>query len=531
MSRTAPPGCAWRQLRAAAAYAATGRMLDAALAYAAPGMPVFPLTDTRRRSLRATGTANGKPIPGTGRFKKATTDPIQIQPWWETNEYLIGLPTGWSAAACGASTSIRAGGSRRRCRRVEKDRRAARADRHPRASQRNRWPAPDLRWDPNRPSAAARRLPDGIESRARAATSWCRRHAAEGAPTACIATSIRSRRMADRSGPREPKSGATTAPGLYARHRSGRREAEAPMRCGLFPTRNWLGRHGSDAAAQAEFPDRLSGRRRVRGGRGHDGKARMRTRGTTPLDRVLKPRADRPRLARRQRNPCRAVGGPMRSSSTSKPARTRRLVECRPVTRPPQAMRTRHDTRSAPGRRIRARAEAYELLYMRNSRRPSRPISSPMPSRCSQRRRSRRCALTPASARPSRRSRRCGRRGGRSGPAACVYTVDRHRLGDKIEERLAAVGVHAKVFRGRGADDPDNPGQAMCLAARAGRAGDEGPRRHQRDLLQEQARSGLPAVRPVRLPAAEAGRNSRRSGSRRTTCCSSRRRRSASRPR
>ena len=43
-----------------------------------------------------------------------------------------------------------------------------------------------------------------------------------------------------------------------------------------------------------------------------------------------------------------------------------------------------------------------------------------------------------------------------------VYTVDRHLLGDKIDERITALGTTAKMFRGRGADDPDNPGKTMC---------------------------------------------------------------------
>ena len=46
-----------------------------------------------------------------------------------------------------------------------------------------------------------------------------------------------------------------------------------------------------------------------------------------------------------------------------------------------------------------------------------------------------------------------------------IYTVDRHLLGDKIYKRITALGTTAKTFRGRGADDPDNPGQKMCLAA------------------------------------------------------------------
>ena len=45
-----------------------------------------------------------------------------------------------------------------------------------------------------------------------------------------------------------------------------------------------------------------------------------------------------------------------------------------------------------------------------------------------------------------------------------VYTVDRHLLGSKIDERITALGTRARMFRGRGAADPDNPGKQMCLA-------------------------------------------------------------------
>src|SRR5262249_21739058 len=49
----------------------------------------------------------------------------------------------------------------------------------------------------------------------------------------------------------------------------------------------------------------------------------------------------------------------------------------------------------------------------------------------------------------------------RKGPI--IYAVDRHRLGKKIEERFTAHGIDARVFRGRRADDPENPGERMCL--------------------------------------------------------------------
>ncbi len=76
------------------AYEHSGRMLDAALTYAAHGFPVFPLTINKTPVPARDKDANGKPIPGTGSFYKATCDPIQIRKWWTGHEYLIGLPMG-----------------------------------------------------------------------------------------------------------------------------------------------------------------------------------------------------------------------------------------------------------------------------------------------------------------------------------------------------------------------------------------------------------------------------------------------------
>jgi Bifunctional DNA primase/polymerase, N-terminal/Primase C terminal 2 (PriCT-2) len=76
------------------AYEKSGKMLDAALAYATHGFPVFPLTINKTPVPKRDQDAKGEPIPGTGGFKKATTDPEQIHKWWDKNEYLIGLPMG-----------------------------------------------------------------------------------------------------------------------------------------------------------------------------------------------------------------------------------------------------------------------------------------------------------------------------------------------------------------------------------------------------------------------------------------------------
>ena len=49
----------------------------------------------------------------------------------------------------------------------------------------------------------------------------------------------------------------------------------------------------------------------------------------------------------------------------------------------------------------------------------------------------------------------------RSGPV--IYAVPRHRLGEDILTKFTNHGINARVYRGRGADDPVHPGQAMCL--------------------------------------------------------------------
>ena len=77
------------------AYAKSGRMLDAALAYAAHGYPVFPLSKRTKAPIpKADKDVNGKKIPRTGGFYKATTDPVIVSQWWHQSEHLIGMPMG-----------------------------------------------------------------------------------------------------------------------------------------------------------------------------------------------------------------------------------------------------------------------------------------------------------------------------------------------------------------------------------------------------------------------------------------------------
>lgn len=77
-------------------------MLEAALAYAAHGVPVFPLDPkTKKPFARKLEDEEGKPIPGTGGFYRASTDPDQIREWWSVktwpgvcHNYLIGVAMG-----------------------------------------------------------------------------------------------------------------------------------------------------------------------------------------------------------------------------------------------------------------------------------------------------------------------------------------------------------------------------------------------------------------------------------------------------
>jgi Bifunctional DNA primase/polymerase, N-terminal/Primase C terminal 2 (PriCT-2) len=84
---------------AIAAFRKTELMFEAALAYAAHGFPVFPLDPISkapipRRDSDPTGEYRDG-IPGTGGLYKATTDPLVIRDWWRKQpRALIALPMG-----------------------------------------------------------------------------------------------------------------------------------------------------------------------------------------------------------------------------------------------------------------------------------------------------------------------------------------------------------------------------------------------------------------------------------------------------
>jgi hypothetical protein len=83
-------------------YNITESILEAALAYASHGVPVFPLDPKTKSPIAAKlKDEEGNSIAGTGGFYRATTDPDQIREWWciknwpgYCRNYLIGVPMG-----------------------------------------------------------------------------------------------------------------------------------------------------------------------------------------------------------------------------------------------------------------------------------------------------------------------------------------------------------------------------------------------------------------------------------------------------
>jgi hypothetical protein len=84
---------------ACAAFERTGRLIDAAIVCATSDIPVFPCDPVTkvpipRRDLDPTGKLK-RGIPGTGGFYKATTDIATIKRWWARNPLaLIAVPMG-----------------------------------------------------------------------------------------------------------------------------------------------------------------------------------------------------------------------------------------------------------------------------------------------------------------------------------------------------------------------------------------------------------------------------------------------------
>jgi Bifunctional DNA primase/polymerase, N-terminal/Primase C terminal 2 (PriCT-2) len=120
-------------------------------------------------------------------------------------------------------------------------------------------------------------------------------------------------------------------------------------------------------------------------------------------------------------------------------------------------------------------------------------------------------------------------RDAKGGPV--IYAVPRHKLGRKIEEQFTAHGLNARVFRGRKADDPENPGTPMCLnlpavelALRCHDNVTAACCRHKKQKCRYFDRCGYRGRCPPKVRRSM-------SGSSRATCCSTRKRYSASRSR
>ena len=101
------------------AYARSGQMLDAALMFADFGIPVFPVSARNKNPVAARLTdEDGKPIEGSGGFKRATTDRLQLEQWWprgrhkKHSENLIGVPMGPLSGVWCADIDTKAGGHR-----------------------------------------------------------------------------------------------------------------------------------------------------------------------------------------------------------------------------------------------------------------------------------------------------------------------------------------------------------------------------------------------------------------------------------
>jgi len=97
MPRAADFAAAVRE--AVAVYAETGKMLDAALIFGKYSVPIFPVDHRNKRPIpKRDPDPTGKHprgIPRTGGFYKATCDPLIITHWWKTNSSaLIAVPTG-----------------------------------------------------------------------------------------------------------------------------------------------------------------------------------------------------------------------------------------------------------------------------------------------------------------------------------------------------------------------------------------------------------------------------------------------------
>ena len=430
-------------------------MLDAALAYAAHGFPVFPLTVDKKPVPARDRDANGKPIPGTGAFKKATTDPVQIRAWWERNEYLIGLPMG---AASGVwcldvdTSEDHADGV------AEWDKIAAQHEPIVTREHRSATGGPHLIFDfrAGRSAAAPASCPTASRSRARAATSWCRRRAARAAPTRVHRDidPIHAAAVAARSDPAGTHDGSDETfprPG-HGRLRRGRRCDGVDSQRG-----RWLGRVEGDGAAAL----RVARGRRVRAVRHMVAEDAS----TSTIQTRRSKRGSKSQPRRRT-----APASRRYSSCARQHGWTPRLFECAPTyaASDGDADAARRETQSAD-RRVLAAGRGYHALTKEQPGvRERGATSSPTTSRN---------GLPPVEAmrvdtgigktEAAIVSHAARRLRGAVAARGIVYTVDRHLLGSKIDERFTALGTRARMFRGRGAADPRQSRASDVPRARA----------------------------------------------------------------
>jgi hypothetical protein len=453
------------QLRAAtaaaiAAYETSGRMLDAALAWAAHGFPVFPVTVDKRPVPARDRDVNGKPIPGTGGFKKATTDPIQIRAWWKHHEHLIGLPTGAASGVCCIDVDTsedHADGV------TEWDKLVAQHEPIVTREHRSATDGPHLIFDFDWPTGCSSgQLPKGIEVKGqggyivlppsrRKGRAYTVHHDIDPDPLPLwlrdLITAGRQRGTARRQRWDEPFRGQVTADAEEVTDAMARiRNADVgwddwkAMALRLYASLGEAGFKLFDAWSQksskydedntieaweqviASPPDRTGAGAIFAIARRHgwtprlfdcaptyaasDGDADAARRETAERIDAFWERVERYHESTEEPT---AVREP---SFWQRAANTLGIMTEEPTAPPVEAMRV--DTGIG-------KTEAAIVSHARVRQR------------------------------------------GAVATRGIVYTVDRHLLGSKIYERITALGTRAKTFRGRSAADPNNPGQKMCL--------------------------------------------------------------------
>jgi hypothetical protein len=427
------------------AYEKSGRMLDAALAYAASGIPIFPVTVDKIPVPARDKDADGKPIPGTGSFKKATTDPAQIRAWWGRSEHLIGLPMGYASGVCCIDVDTsedHADGV------AEWEKIAAQHEPIVTREHRSATGGPHLIFDFEQPiGCSTGDLPAGIEvkgegsyivvppSRRKGRAYTVHNDVDPGPLPAWLFELITAGRARYRNG--EPFRGEVTGADAeelvhamtWIPNDNVSWDDWKAMGLRLFAS---LGSAGFGAFDQwSQKSSKYDAEKTVEAWEQIE---------ASPPDRT-------------------GAGAIFKRARAS--GWTPRLVECAP-TYPDQGNADIEAARGEIKSLIAAfweRADAYHAQLAGLTELEHEALALPQHEDLE--------PVPPVEAIKIEtglgKTEQAIADVAASGRKGVVYTVDRHLLGEKIEERLAAVGVSAKVFRGRGADDPNNPGKQMCL--------------------------------------------------------------------